>query len=101
MWWEKYQVDVPDLRNINFAKLGAALKQPCAGCGHEHHGPPPRRRAPAWRPAIVVHAVPASTPRPRAREQCSSPHGRNGDGERDDGGDPPGRAHADAGRRPS
>jgi len=57
-------------------------------------GPPPRRRAPAWRP-VVAHAVPRSTPRPP--EQCSAPRGRDGI-ERDDGsgsdddgggGDPP------------
>jgi len=45
-------------------------------------GPPPRRaRAPAWRPRIV-HATPASTPRPR--EHRAAPRGRDGT-ERDDG----------------
>src|SRR5262245_17765459 len=47
---------------------------------------PPRRRAPAWRPAIV-RTAPRSTPRPRARAQCSSPAGRDGSEARDDGGD--------------
>src|SRR5215813_2724193 len=88
MLWKKYEVDPPELRDIDFSKLGRALKQPCAGCGHEHHGvvisegylrckrcgwrtwggkgcPPPRRRAPAWRPTIVRVMPPTSSPRPR------------------------------------
>jgi hypothetical protein len=45
----------------------------------------PRRRAPAWRPA-VVHIAPRSTPRPRERgARMVAASGRDGTGERDDG----------------
>ena len=45
-----------------------------------------RRRAPA-RPPAIVHAVPASSPRPReGGARMVAVGGRDGNGERDDGG---------------
>jgi len=73
---------------------------------------PPRRCAPAG-PPTVVHAVPASTPRPRERgARVVAASGRDGSGERDDGSGgnddgsgsdgppPPGRVPSINGRRP-